>query len=89
MTGKSPLTASEAQRAGLMVLAGSRDSRRWRADRARAVTADAGWLDQRADRRGVWRARGRGSGCGGATSDDAEEELSEAVEGHRGRARRR
>ena len=35
MTGKSPLTASEAQRAALMVLAGSRD--RGEADRARAV----------------------------------------------------
>ena len=35
MTGKSPLSATEEQHAGLMVLAGSRD--RGKADRARAV----------------------------------------------------
>ena len=46
MTGKSPLTASEAQRAGLMVLAGSRD--RGEADRARAVLLTlAGWTSAR------------------------------------------
>ena len=46
MTGKSPLTASEAQRAGLMVLAGSRD--RGEADRARAVLPTlAGWTSAR------------------------------------------
>ena len=59
MTGKSPLTASEAQRAALMVLAGSRD--RGEADRTRAVLLTlAGWR-QRADRRGVRRARRHGS----------------------------
>jgi transposase len=42
MTGKSPLTATEEQRAGLVVLAGSRD--RGEADRARAVLLTvAGW----------------------------------------------
>ena len=46
MTGKSPLTASEAQRAALMVLAGSRD--RGEADRARAVLLTlAGWTSAR------------------------------------------
>jgi transposase len=46
MTGKSPLTASEAQRAALMVLAGSRD--RAEADRARAVQLTlAGWTSAR------------------------------------------
>src|SRR5271170_6535542 len=46
MTGKSPLTASEAQRAGLMVLAGSRD--RGEADRARAVLLTlSGWTSGR------------------------------------------
>ena len=42
MTGKSPLSATEEQRAGLLVLAGSRD--RGEADRARAVLLTlAGW----------------------------------------------
>ncbi len=42
MTGKSPLTATEEQRAALMALAGSRD--RGEADRARAVLLTlAGW----------------------------------------------
>ena len=42
MTGKSPLLATEDQRAGLTVLAGSRD--RGEADRARAVLLTlAGW----------------------------------------------
>ena len=42
MTGKSPLTASEAQRNALTALAGSRD--RGEADRARAVLLTlAGW----------------------------------------------
>src|ERR1700728_3054535 len=46
MTGKSPLTASGAQRAALMVLAGSRD--RGEADRARAVLLTlAGWTSAR------------------------------------------
>ena len=46
MTGKSPLMASEAQRAALMVLAGSRD--RGEADRARAVLLTlAGWTSAR------------------------------------------
>src|ERR1700689_4585232 len=46
MTGKSLLTASEAQRAGLMALAGSRD--RGEADRARAVLLTlAGWTSAR------------------------------------------
>jgi transposase len=46
MTGKSPLTASEAQRAALMVLVGSRD--RGEADRARAVLVTlAGWTSAR------------------------------------------
>src|ERR1700689_2628176 len=46
MTGKSSLTASEAQRAALMVLAGSRD--RGGADRARAVLLTlAGWTSAR------------------------------------------
>ena len=43
MTGKSPLSATEDQRAGLVVLAGSRD--RGEADRARAVLLTlAGWI---------------------------------------------
>jgi transposase len=42
MTGKSPLAATEEQRAGLLVLAGSRE--RGEADRARAVLLTlAGW----------------------------------------------
>ena len=42
MTGKSPLSATEEQRAGLIVLAGSRD--RGEADRARAVLLTlTGW----------------------------------------------
>src|ERR1700684_4717320 len=46
MTGKSALTASEAQRAALMVLAGSRD--RGEADRARAVLLTlSGWTSAR------------------------------------------
>ena len=46
MTGKSPLTASEAQRSALVVLAGSRD--RGEADRARAVLLTlAGWTSPR------------------------------------------
>ena len=60
MTGKSPLTASEAQRAGLMVLAGSARSG-GEADPRPYRAADAGWLDARADHRGVWRARRHGS----------------------------
>ena len=46
MTGKSPKTASETQRAALMVLAGSRD--RGEADRGRAVLLTlAGWTSAR------------------------------------------
>ena len=46
MTGKSPVAASEAQRAALMVLAGSRD--RGEADRGRAVRLTlAGWISAR------------------------------------------
>lgn len=46
MTGKSPLLATEEQRAGLTVLAGSRD--RGEADRARAVLLTlAGWTSPR------------------------------------------
>src|ERR1700728_81302 len=46
MTGKSPLTASGAQRAALMVLAGSRD--RGEADRARAILLTlTGWTSAR------------------------------------------
>lgn len=42
MAGKSPVTASDEQRAGLLALAGSRD--RGEADRARAVLLTlAGW----------------------------------------------
>ena len=59
MAGKSPVTASDEQRAGLLALADLRD--RSEADRARAVLSDAGWLDQLQDRGGVWRARRYGS----------------------------
>src|ERR1700679_3635864 len=46
MTGKSPLWATEEQRAGLTILAGSRD--RGEADRARAVLLTlAGWPSPR------------------------------------------
>jgi transposase len=46
MTGKSPLWATEEQRAGLTILAGSRD--RGEADRARAVLLTlAGWTSPR------------------------------------------
>jgi transposase len=46
MTGRSPLSATEAQRAALSVLAGSRD--RGEADRARAVLLTlAGWTSPR------------------------------------------
>ena len=46
MTGKSPVTATEEQRAALTVLAGSRD--RGEADRARAVLLTlAGWTSPR------------------------------------------
>ncbi len=46
MTGKSPLSATEAQRAALRVLAGSRD--RGEADRARALVLTlAGWTSLR------------------------------------------
>jgi transposase len=46
MTGRSPLTATEEQRAALTVLAGSRD--RGEADRARAVLLTlAGWTSPR------------------------------------------
>jgi len=46
MTGKSPLSATQEQRAGLIVLAGSRD--RGEADRARAVLLTlAGWTSPR------------------------------------------
>jgi transposase len=46
MTGKSPLSATEAQRDALTVLAGSRD--RGEADRARAVLLTlAGWTSPR------------------------------------------
>jgi transposase len=46
MTGKSPLSATEAQRDALTVLAGSRD--RGEADRARAVLLTlAGWASPR------------------------------------------
>jgi hypothetical protein len=43
MAGKSPVTASDEQRAGLVALADSRD--RGEADRARAVLLTlAGWI---------------------------------------------
>ena len=46
MTGRSPLSASDAQRAALTALAGSRD--RGEADRARAVLLTlGGWTSQR------------------------------------------
>ena len=46
MGGKSPVAASEEQRAGLMALAGSRD--RGEADRARAVLLTlSGWTSAR------------------------------------------
>jgi transposase len=46
MTGKSPVTASDEQRAALMALAGSRD--RGEADRARAVLLTiGGWISPR------------------------------------------
>src|SRR5277367_1740307 len=46
MAGKSPVTASDEQRAGLLALAGSRD--RGEADRARAVLLTlAGWTSPR------------------------------------------
>ena len=46
MAGKSPVTASDEQRAALMALAGSRD--RGEADRARAVLLTlAGWTSPR------------------------------------------
>jgi transposase len=46
MTGKSPLAATEEQRAGLIALAGSRD--RGEADRARAVLLTAaGWTSRK------------------------------------------
>jgi transposase len=46
MTGKSPLRATEEQRAELTILAGSRD--RGEADRARAVLlTQAGWTSRR------------------------------------------
>src|SRR5271165_6472490 len=46
MAGKSPVTASDEQRAGLVALAGSRD--RGEADRARAVLLTlAGWSGPR------------------------------------------
>jgi len=59
MAGKSPLTATDEQRAALVTLAGSRD--RGEADRARAVLLTLNRLDQSADRRGVRRARRHGS----------------------------
>ncbi len=59
MAGKSPLSASEEQRAALTVLASSRD--RGEADRARAVLLTlAGWTSP-PHRRGVRRARRHGS----------------------------
>ena len=46
MAGKSPVTASEAQRAALLALSGSRD--RGEADRARAVLLTlAGWTSSK------------------------------------------
>src|SRR5208337_3594201 len=46
MAGKSPVTASDEQRAGLLALAGSRD--RGEADRARALLLTlAGWTSPR------------------------------------------
>jgi len=46
MTGKSPISASDEQRAGLTALAGSRD--RGEADRARAVLLTlSGWTSAR------------------------------------------
>ena len=46
MAGKSPVTASDEQRAGLLALAGSRD--RGEADRARAVLLTlAGWTSSK------------------------------------------
>src|ERR1700674_4259864 len=46
MSGKSPVSASEGQRSGLAVLAGSRD--RGEADRARAILLTlSGWTSPR------------------------------------------
>jgi hypothetical protein len=69
MAGKSPLSATEEQRAALIVLAGSRD--RGEADRARAVLLTlAGWTSPRlAEAFGVredtvrlWRSNFRAGG---------------------------
>ena len=63
MAGKSPVTASDEQRGGLLALAGSRD--RGEADRARAVLLTlAGWtsskiaeaFDVREDTVRLWRS---------------------------------
>jgi FAD dependent oxidoreductase len=59
MAGKSPVVASDEQRAGLLALADSRDSRRGGPGARGAF--DAGRLDQLQDRAGVWRARRYGS----------------------------
>ena len=63
MAGKSPVTASDEQRGGLLALADSRD--RGEADRARAVLLTlAGWTSSKiAEAFGV-----RGFACGAATS---------------------
>jgi hypothetical protein len=67
MSGNSPVSASEDQRAALMVLAGSRD--RGEADRARAIPLMlSGWTSPRiaeAQSRGIparWLPKPRGSG---------------------------
>jgi len=79
MAGKSPVTASDEQRAALGVLAGSRD--RGAADRARAVLLTlAGWtrptiaeaFGVREDTVRLWRSdfAAAGTGRGSAQRDD-------------------
>ena len=69
MAGKSPVTASDGQRAGLLALAGSHD--RGEADRARAVLLTlAGWTSSkiaeafgvREDTVRLWRSEFAASG---------------------------
>ena len=68
MAGKSPVTASDELRAGLLALADSRD--RGEADRARAVLLTlAGWTAPRSRRR-LACAKIRFA-CGAATSPPA------------------
>ena len=65
MVGKSPVAASDEQRAGLLALANSRD--RGEADRARAVLLTlAGWTSSK-----IAEAFGVRFACGAATSPPA------------------